>query len=118
MLRFFFGRAAADKLLAAGATRAVFVGDGLGQVDIGDIRQGGEPGGDVGELAGQFIRGTFAECGGQFADFFHKPHERTRDPAFVVFGAVHLGDQVLEIAKGDGTWYGRQDRRWRGFWHG
>jgi hypothetical protein len=112
-LWFFAVGAGADEFAAAGASGAVFFGDGFGEVHAGDVGDGGEPGEDVGEFAEAFFVGAAAEGCGEFADFFHEPKKGAFDAAGLILFKIHLVDEGLEVGEGDAGRLG-----WAGRGHG
>lgn len=92
----------------------VLVPNCVGQINTVDIRQGAQPGQHVREFFLQvFSRGsihrlTFGtwvgagllQCGGQFSDLFHEPHERGGSAAEAVGMVVSVMNVLLEIAQG------------------
>lgn len=103
-LGFFAVGAGADEFAAAGTAGAVFFGDGFGEVDAGDVGDGGEPGQDVREFAETLFVSAAAEGGGELADFFHEPKEGAFDSAGLIFFKIHLADEGLEVSEGDAGW--------------
>src|SRR5690348_602324 len=86
-LRLLARRTRARRLAAAGAADAVLRRHRRFQVYAGDVRQGRQPGEDVGELGGDLLVSVPAPQGGrQLADLLHEPHEVAVDTAAGVLG--------------------------------
>lgn len=104
-LRFLFRSALADELAAAGAAGSVFLVEGVGEIDIGDVGESHEPGEDVGKFEGEVLLVVSAQRGGEFADFFHEPHKGSVDAALRVLAAVHGIDELLNFRELHVRWF-------------
>ena len=85
--------------------------EGLGEVDVVDVCEGGEPGEDIGEffleifsfcLGWGFVFSVVVGEGcGEFAEFFGEVEEGSGGASGVVGGEVAGSDEFLELVDGD-----------------
>ena len=99
MLRFLAVRAGANHLPAAWAAAAIFAGDGLGQIDAGNVRNRRQPGEHVGKLPQPLLVRAVPQRSRQLANLLDEPEECAFDAAGHVFLVVHLADESLKIGE-------------------
>lgn len=98
LLGLFLKVACADKEFATWTTLSVLLRDGLGKIDLCNVGDGGKPGKHISEFFFKVLAvGSGLKGRGQFSDFFHEPHEGSRDAALKILLVIHLVDQRLKV---------------------
>ncbi len=92
-------RASAKESSATGASRAIFLVHGLGEIDSRYVGNRGKPGKHIGKLAHPFFMASTPQGRGQFADFLHEPHESPLDSPSNVLFMIHAANQPLKIGQ-------------------
>jgi len=78
---------------------------GLGEINVGNIRQRRQPGEHIGEFGGQIVLVAiapllFRDGLGKFADLFDQPEKGRRGPSRGISLVVPLVDELLKLGDG------------------
>ena len=102
MLGFFFDGTDTHQQPATRASVAVLFRDSCCEVDVSHVCDGCQPSEHVREFFFEVIPvSPCLEGGSEFTDFFHEPHESTRDAPLKILFVVHAMDQLLKVFDAD-----------------
>ena len=102
MLGFFFDGTDTHQQPAARASVAVLFRDSCCEVDVSHVCDGCQPSEHVREFFFEVIPvSPCLEGRSEFTDFFHEPHESTRDAPLKILFVVHAMDQLLKVFDAD-----------------